>query len=244
MCASDEQRVLRVERLGRVGYGPMLALQRERHGRVLAGEADDTLFLLEHDPVITLGRNSGDDHVLVSRERLAREGVELFETGRGGDVTFHGPGQIVGYPIVRLREHERDVRRFVTGLEEVMLRTAADFGVEAKRIDGLRGIWAGDAKLGAVGVRIANWTTMHGFALNVSSGIDGFALIVPCGLHGRRVTSLSEVAGAAIGMAEVEDRLQCHAGVVLDRRAVTFEPSMLPAVRAVANFAAANEVCS
>jgi lipoate-protein ligase B len=240
----DEQRALRVERMGRVGYGPMLALQHQRHEQVLAGEGDDTLFLLEHEPVITLGRNSGDDHVLASRARLADHGVELYETGRGGDVTFHGPGQIVGYAIVHLREYERDVRRFVASLEEIMIRAAADFNVEAKRVDGLRGIWAGDAKLGAVGVRIANWTTMHGFALNVSAGIDGFALIVPCGLHGRAVTSLADIVGHPVAMAEVEDRLHHHAGVVLDRRALSLEPSPLPAVQVVSGDVVANEVYS
>lgn len=229
MCSGDQQRALRVERMGRVAYGPMLELQRQRHRDVLAGEVDDTLFLLEHEPVITLGRNSGDGHVLASRDRLVAKGVELFETGRGGDVTFHGPGQIVGYPIVHLREQERDVKRFVTCLEEIMIRTAADFGVDAGRIDGLRGIWANEAKIGAVGVRIANWTTMHGFALNVSTGIDGFALIVPCGLHGRAVTSLAEQTGESIALGQVEERLQYHAAAVLDRRAVGFHGSQIPA---------------
>lgn len=247
MCHVDDQRALRVERIGRVRYGPMLALQRQRHRDVLAGDVDDTLFLLEHEPVITLGRNSGDGHVLASRARLADAGVELYETGRGGDVTFHGPGQVVGYPIVHLREGEgeRDVKRFVTCLEEIMIRTAADFGVEARRVDGLRGIWAGDAKVGAVGVRIANWTTMHGFALNVSTGIDGFGLIVPCGLHGKTVTSLAEVAGQPVAMDDVEERLAIHAGAVLDRRAVSFEASPVPAdVHLATRDATANEVYS
>ncbi len=245
MCHSDQMRALRVERMGRVPYGPMLALQRRRHHEVLDGESDDTLFLLEHEPVITLGRNSDAGHVLASRDRLAAEGVELFETGRGGDVTFHGPGQVVGYPILHLRERERDVKRFVTCLEEIMIRVAGDFGVQAGRIDGQRGIFAGDAKIGAVGVRIAHWTTMHGFTLNVSAGIAGFALIVPCGLHGRAVTSLSEVAGRPIEIGEAEDGLQHHAASVLDRRARAVEPSALPAHVTVATHdVAQNEVYS
>jgi lipoyl(octanoyl) transferase len=229
--------------MGRVRYGPMLALQNARHARVASGEIDDTLFLLEHEPVITLGRNSGDGHVLVSRDRLTAEGVEVFETGRGGDVTYHGPGQLVGYPILSLRVCERDVRRFVTCLEEIMIRVAADFGVEAERIEGMRGIWAGGAKLGAVGVRIARWTTMHGFALNVQSGIAGFELIVPCGLAGRDVTSLAELTGRSVDLASVAERAQAHAGVVLDRRIVVAQPSPLPDVPAfVAGTEASSEV--
>jgi lipoate-protein ligase B len=221
----------------------MLALQKDRHARVVSGEIDDTLFLLEHEPVITLGRNSGDGHLLASRDRLAAEGVEVFETGRGGDVTYHGPGQIVGYPILHLRDQERDVRQFVTCLEEIMIRVAADFGVEAGRIEGMRGIWAGGAKLGAVGVRIAQWTTMHGFAFNVQSGMAGFELIVPCGLHGREVTSLAELTGRSVDLATVEERVQVHAGLVLDRQIEVAEPSPLPEVPArVAGTEASSEV--
>ncbi len=223
---------MRVERMGRVGYGPMLALQMLRHREVLAGESDDTLFLLEHAPVITLGRNSGEDHIVASRERLLASGIEVFSTGRGGDVTYHGPGQIVGYPIVRLGEGEQDVRGFVSKLEEIMIRTAQDFGVEAQRVDGLRGVWAGDAKVGAVGVRISRWTTMHGFALNVATGIDGFSLIVPCGLHGKRVTSLSELTGQRIEVGAVEERLTHHAANVLARRVEMAAATSLPAATA------------
>jgi lipoate-protein ligase B len=215
--------------MGRVAYGPMLTLQQQRHELVAAGESADTLFLLEHEPVVTLGRNSGNGNVLVSREILAERGIELFATGRGGDVTFHGPGQLVGYPILRLTESERDVRRYVGCLEEIMIRAAADFGVAATRVEGKRGIWVGNAKLGAVGVRIAGWTTMHGFAINVATGITGFDLIVPCGLVGTSVTSLASLCGCSVKLREVEDRLVAHAAAVLDRTPIETTASPLPA---------------
>jgi lipoyl(octanoyl) transferase len=220
-------RSLRVEKMGRVGYGPMLALQKQRHAQVLAGANDDTLFLLQHDPVITFGRNSGDEHLLSTREQLAEHGVDMFETGRGGDVTFHGPGQVVGYPIVLLEEGERDVRRFVTCLEEIIIRTTADFGIEAQRIEGLRGVWVNEAKIGAVGVRIAHWTTMHGFALNVL-GTDGFRHIVPCGLHGRPVTSIAQELGRVVPVEMVEERLAVHAAEVLSRQRIDQPATGLP----------------
>ena len=228
MCGYGYQRTLRVERMGRVPYGPMHDLQQIRQGEVATGEADDTLFLLEHDPVITLGRNSGDGHVLVDREVLAARGVELFATGRGGDVTYHGPGQVVGYPIVALQEDERDIKAYVGWLEEIMIRTAAAFGVEAGRVDGLRGIWVGNDKIGAVGVRIAQWTTLHGFALNVSTHLDDFSMIVPCGLHGRGVTSLARLLGQAPAIADVEERLAEHAGMMLNRRTQGYPATPLP----------------
>ncbi|MEE8410690.1 MAG: lipoyl(octanoyl) transferase LipB [Myxococcota bacterium] len=239
---TDHQRTLRVERMGRVGYGPMLALQEERHAEVCDGTRDDTLFLLEHEPVVTLGRNSGAGNILVSREQLSARGVELFETGRGGDVTYHGPGQIVGYPIVRLRDSERDIKRFVGLLEEIVIRTAHDFDVDAARVDGLRGIWVGDDKIGAVGVRIARWTTMHGFAFNVNDAdldldlalFDGFSLIVPCGLHGKGVTSLESQTGCPIELGTVNDRLAHHAASVFARRGIECPASPLPVARSTA----------
>lgn len=231
MCITEQQRTLRVERMGRVAYGPMLALQEGRHAEVCAGSRDDTLFLLEHEPVVTLGRNSGAGNLLVSRELLAARGVELFETGRGGDVTYHGPGQIVGYPIVHLQEGERDIKRFVGFLEEIMIRTARDFEVDAGRVDGLRGIWVGNDKIGAVGVRIARWTTLHGFAFNVSGALDGFSLIVPCGLHGKGITSLEKLARRRIDLHQINDRLAYHAATVLDRCAIECPASPLPIVQ-------------
>jgi lipoyl(octanoyl) transferase len=230
MCLTGFDRSLRVERMGRVPYGPMLALQEARHAAVAAGDFDDTLFLLEHEAVITLGKNSGAGHVTAAPSLLANRGIEVFATGRGGDVTYHGPGQIVGYPIVQLQEDERDIKRFVAQLEEVMIRAVHDFGVEARRVEGLRGIWVGDEKIGAVGVRLANWTTMHGFALNVATRLEDFSLIVPCGLHGRGVTSLQKLLGErAPELAAVEERLAFHAGYVMMRRTYDAAATALPA---------------
>lgn len=211
-------RPLRVERMGCVAYAPMLALQEQRHADVLAGAMDDTLFLLEHFPVITRGRNAVVGNVLHTAEMLAAQGVALIDTGRGGDVTYHGPGQIVGYPIVHLQEGERDVRRYVCGLEEIMIRLAADVGLRAERVAGLRGVFVGQDKLGAVGVRLSRWGTMHGFALNVTTRLEHFGLIVPCGIVDRGVTSLAALLGADVpSMGYVMDRLVVHCGAVLGR---------------------------
>jgi len=234
MCAITLQRSLKVERMGRVPYGPMLALQEDRHQQVREGTAEDTLFLLEHDPVITLGKNTKDGNLLVSEEFLTQRGFELFRTGRGGDITYHGPGQIVGYPIVKLQEEERDIKRYVGYLEEVLIRTAYDFGIKAHRVDGLRGIWVGNEKLAAIGVRIAEWTTMHGFAINVSTNLDDFRMIIPCGLHGRGVTSMERLLGTPVALSEVEDRLVFHASQMLDRETRVVEPTPLPNIDPVA----------
>jgi len=177
--------------LGRMRYGEALRLQRELVTRRLAREIPDTLILLEHEPVVTLGKVARAEHVLVDRERLATLGVEIFETDRGGDVTFHGPGQIVGYPIVDLNELRRDVKWYLEQLEEVMIRTCARYGVEASRRPGMTGAWVGAEKIGAIGVRVERWVTSHGFAFNVATDLDYFGLIVPCGLRGEGVTSLS-----------------------------------------------------
>lgn len=220
-------RRLRIEEFERVAYAPMLVLQEARHAQVLARQADDTLFLLEHEPVITLGRNACDNsHILVSSSRLETLGMAVHATGRGGDVTYHGPGQLVGYPIVHLQPGERDVRAYVWRLEEICIRTAADFGVTASRIDGLRGVWVGDTKLAAVGVRLSRWTTMHGFALNLAGDLPGFDLIVPCGLHGHGVTSLQRLLGDTAPSAErVRRSVILHAAQILSRNAVGAPPS-------------------
>ena len=221
-------KTLQVERMGRVAYGPMLALQEARHAAVADGAGPDTLFLLEHEPVVTLGKNAGAGNVLVSKVALAARGIELFATGRGGDVTYHGPGQIVGYPILRLGEGEQDIKGYVWKLEEILIRTVADFGVTAARVEGLRGIWVGNDKIGAIGVRIARWTTLHGFALNVTTDLDGFRLIVPCGIHDRGVTSLARLCSPVPGLRAVEDRIIVHASAVLGRATREAPASPLP----------------
>src|SRR5262249_7361720 len=147
-------------------------------------QIDDQLLFVEHPHVLTLGvrGDGGRSHILATPDSLAARGIEVHETGRGGDITYHGPGQIVGYPIVDLKPDRCDVHRHVRDLEEVLIRTAGDYGIEAGRIDGLTGVWVGGDKLAAIGVRIARWVTSHGFALNVTTDLDAFRLIVPCGI--------------------------------------------------------------
>jgi lipoyl(octanoyl) transferase len=174
-----------------------------------AGRGTDTLILLEHPHVITLGARSdaARSHVVATPERLEQLGVELAETGRGGDVTYHGPGQIVGYPILDLRPDRQDVYRYVRDLEEVMIRATASYGVEAGRIEGLTGAWVGAEKIGAIGIRVSRWITSHGFAYNVGTDLDFFRLIVPCGIRDRGVTSLSRLVGRDLPLKEVEDEI-------------------------------------
>jgi lipoyl(octanoyl) transferase len=216
-------RPLSVHRLGRIGYADALALQERLLQARIEGRIDDTLLLLEHDPVITLGRGAKDEHVLLGREALAAQGVELFETGRGGDVTYHGPGQLVGYPIVDLNPDRRDVRKYVSSLEEVMIRIAGSYGLVGQRIEGLNGAWIEDRKVGAVGVRIRRWVTMHGFALNVTTSLDAFELIVPCGIRDKRVTSLQQELQQEVSMQDVCDRAIEHFGAVFDAAPVLRE---------------------
>ncbi|HZL72119.1 MAG TPA: lipoyl(octanoyl) transferase LipB [Planctomycetota bacterium] len=203
--------------LGRMRYGEALRLQRELVARRLAREIPDTLLLLEHEPVVTLGKVARAEHVLVDRERLATLGVEIFETDRGGDVTFHGPGQIVGYPIVDLNELRRDVKWYLEQLEEVMIRTCARYGVEASRRPGMTGAWVGAEKIGAIGVRVERWVTSHGFAFNVATDLDSFGLIVPCGLRGEGVTSLSARLGRALDLERVTRDVAETFGAVFQR---------------------------
>jgi lipoyl(octanoyl) transferase len=181
-----------------------------------AGRIPDTLLLLEHDPVLTLGRNARKENVLLPEDALRSRGFALFETGRGGDVTYHGPGQIVGYPILELPPGRRDVHRYVRDLEEVMIRACADQGVIATRVQGLTGAWVGDEKIGAIGVRLARWVTSHGFALNVSLDLAPFDLIVPCGIRGRGVTSLARLLGRPVAIEEVVSGLAAHFAAVFE----------------------------
>tara|TARA_B100000959_G_C14769737_1_gene536971 strand:- start:7 stop:705 length:699 start_codon:yes stop_codon:yes gene_type:complete len=206
--------------MGQIAYAPMVRLQEQRHADVVADKVDDALFLLEHPDVITLGKNASQEHVLEPIEDLRESGCELFQSSRGGDVTYHGPGQLVAYPIMRLRDKEKDIRKFVFHLEEILIRTCADFDIHAQRVDGLRGIWVGDNKIAALGVRIARWTTMHGVALNVSTDLSRFSTIVPCGIANRGVTSMEKIIGRAPTMANVKEIFVKHAGDILNRELV------------------------
>jgi lipoyl(octanoyl) transferase len=209
-------RTLSVHRLGIVDYDEAHALQERLVDERIAGERGDVVLLLEHPPVITLGRGAKEEHLLVDRERLHAQGVHVADIGRGGDVTYHGPGQLVAYPILDLNPDRKDVRRYVRDLEEVMIRVAAHYDLVGSRIEGLNGAWIDGRKLGAVGVRIRRWVTMHGIALNVSTNLDAYDLIVPCGIRDKEVTSLSRELGREPAMREVEDAMTDAFAAVFD----------------------------
>jgi lipoyl(octanoyl) transferase len=215
-------RTVEIRRLGIVPYDEALRMQRALVEERRAERVADLLLLLQHPAVITLGvkGDGGRSNIVALDDRLSALGIEVAETGRGGDVTYHGPGQIVGYPIVDLRPDRCDVHRYVRDLEEVMIRVCADYGVAAARIQGLTGVWVGSEKIGAIGVRISRWITSHGFAFNVSTDLRHFQLIVPCGIADRGVTSLAGVTGREIPIEEVEDRLVANFAAVFDRDAV------------------------
>ena len=200
-------------------YAAALALQRALVEERNRGAIDDTLLFVEHPHVITLGvrGDGGRSHLVATPELLAARGVEVHEAGRGGDITYHGPGQIVGYPILDLKPDRQDVHRYVRDLEEVLIRTAADYGIDAARVAGLTGVWTGREKVAAIGVRIARWVTSHGFALNVTTDLDYFKLIVPCGIADRGVTSLERLLGGWIDCAEVQNHIVAHFCRVFDR---------------------------
>ena len=214
--------MLDVRRLGLVRYADGLELQRALVEERKAGRIPDMLLLLEHPHVITIGvRKGGAANIVATPERLAELGVEVFETGRGGDVTYHGHGQLVAYPIVDLKPERQDVHRYVRDLEEVMIRLCADFGIAASRLPGLSGTWVGAEKIGAVGVRISRWVTSHGIAFNVNTDLEYFRLIVPCGISERGVTSLARLTGHPQEMIDIENRFERHFRAVFGNRATT-----------------------
>lgn len=204
----------RVEQLGRIGYAEGLELQRERVAQRKSGTIPDTLLLLEHPHVYTLGRNARREHLLASEDRLRVLGAQVFETNRGGDITYHGPGQLVGYPIFDLTEHRRDISWYMRSLEEVFVEVARDFGVAADRLAQAPGVWVGNAKLVAVGVHVSRWVTSHGFAFNVNTDLRYFEGIVPCGLRDKDVTSLEKLLGRRVEMEMVVERVVEHFGKV------------------------------
>jgi lipoyl(octanoyl) transferase len=208
------QRTLKVERLSRVEYGAALDLQKQTERAVLTGAQPDTLLLLEHPHTLTLGRRATANGIIASEDVLRERGVTVFETNRGGRVTYHGLGQIVGYPIINLSPDREDVHRFVRDLEEVLLRTMNDFDIEAFRIDGLTGVHTPRGKVAAIGVHIARWVTTHGFALNVNADLSYFDLIVAC--EGEPVTSMKELLGREVEMSSVEDRIIEHFAEVFE----------------------------
>lgn len=206
----EAPRTLRVRRLGTVAYPDGLTLQAALVEERRSGAIGDTLVLLDHPPVITLGAKTRGNptHIVASPDALREAGVAVHDTGRGGDVTYHGPGQLVGYPIFDLRPDRCDVHRYLRDIEAALIRALAVFGIAGTRVEGLSGVWVGEPgreeKIAAVGVRISRWITSHGFALNVSTDLDRFRLIVPCGIADRGVTSIERVLGRQVDMGEVE----------------------------------------
>jgi lipoyl(octanoyl) transferase len=210
------ERRLRVRRLGRVEYAAALTLQKETELAVQKHEQPDTLLLLEHPHTLTLGRGAGHERITTPEPILEARGVTVFETNRGGKATYHGLGQIVGYPVINLSPEREDVHKYVRDLEEVLIRALLDFGIEGFRIKGLTGVHTTEGKVAAIGIHIARWVTTHGFALNVNTDLSYFNLIIAC--EGEPVTSMQKLLGREIEMAEVEDRIMARFAEVFDMR--------------------------
>ncbi|HEY4643836.1 MAG TPA: lipoyl(octanoyl) transferase LipB [Bacteroidota bacterium] len=200
--------------IGPSAYREAWDLQRAVWNARVEGSVPDVLILTEHRHVYTLGKGADESHLLATKEELRQKGVEVFEIDRGGDVTYHGPGQIVGYPIVDLNDHYRDVHRYLRDLEEVVIRTLLSLGVEGSRIEGLTGVWVDGCKIAAIGVKVSRWVTMHGFALNVNTDLSYFNGIVPCGIFHKGVTSLQQVLARDVDMEQVKAELSKRFGEV------------------------------
>jgi len=210
--------------LGQESYEHVWELQHRLVKARQEGRADDILILLEHEPVITLGRVGDPGHILASVDELREADIRVYRTERGGDVTYHGPGQLVGYPILFLRAHHLGVSDYMHALEEVLIRTLLDFGLPACRQKGAIGVWVGGAKIAVLGARVERGVTYHGFALNVAPNLEHFALIVPCGLVGMRITSMEQELGEPVAMQLVRERVASHFGHVF---AVHFEETTI-----------------
>ncbi|BCS87973.1 lipoyl(octanoyl) transferase LipB [Pseudodesulfovibrio sediminis] len=194
----------------RRNYTEMTQLQEALHRRRHQGEIPDVVILLEHTPCITIGRSGGTHNLLANTEVLERNGITVHETSRGGDITYHGPGQLICYPILSLQGDQRDIRMYARKMEEVMIRTVHAFGIEAERNAHYPGVWVGDSKIGAMGIAVRKWTTMHGIALNVCPDLEHFSFIVPCGIASHGVTSMSRVLGRPIKVDDVRSEMRRH----------------------------------
>ncbi len=207
-----------VYQLGVIGYSQAYHLQRELLRQRVNDEITDTLLLLEHPPTITIGKSGKLENVLASQAQLATEGIALFFVDRGGDVTYHGPGQLVAYPIVDLRQRGRDAHQYVRDLEEVIIRTLNDFGITGCRDRHHAGVWVRGKEVAAIGLGISRWVSMHGFALNVNTELEHFSLINPCGFSDRKATAISKLLSQDILMETVTERLLAHFSQVFDSR--------------------------
>ena len=215
-------RPLEIRRLGLVRYDEALAMQRALVEERRADRVPDVLLLLQHPAVITLGvkGDGGRANIVATEARLADLGIDVHETGRGGDVTYHGPGQIVGYPIIDLAVSKIDLKKYLARLEELMIRAVAAYGISAGRQEGMTGAWVGDRKIGAIGVRVEKWVTSHGFALNANNDLGGFDLIIPCGLKGKGVTSIAREIGHEVDLDELRRSVAKIFGEVVGRRMI------------------------
>ncbi|MFQ5988585.1 MAG: lipoyl(octanoyl) transferase LipB [Candidatus Methylomirabilales bacterium] len=202
--------------LGRMGYGEALKLQRERASARIRDGVKDCLLLVEHPPVITLGRGAKPEHLLSEEDLLKAKGIEVWEIERGGDVTFHGPGQLVGYPVIELSNHGKDLHLFMRKLEEVIIRTLDAYGIRGEPRSGQTGVWVHGAKIASMGVHVSRWVSRHGFALNVSTDLSYFDLIVPCGITDVRMTSMTALLGQEIPIRAVAETVGREFGLVFD----------------------------
>jgi lipoyl(octanoyl) transferase len=218
MTPRGKSRLCRAIDLGVVSYDDAFALQKREVERLQRGEGDDVLLFVEHPHVITVGRNADGSALLADRRAIEGRGARVVATDRGGDVTYHGPGQLVGYPILRLEPSRRDIRRYVHDLEEVLIAALADFGVFAGRHPEHRGVWVANRKIASLGIRISRWVTCHGFALNVSTDLSYFSLMNPCGIAGCAMTSLELESASSVSLAAVRERVADHFGGVFGRR--------------------------
>lgn len=214
---AEARTVCRAVDLGRVDYDAAFALQKREVERLQREEGDDVLLFVEHPHVITVGRNADGSALVADRRLIEARGARVVATDRGGDVTYHGPGQLVGYPIIRLDASRRDIRRYVHDLEAVLIASLADFGLAAARHPVHRGVWVQDRKIASLGIRISRWVTCHGFALNVSTDLSYFTLMNPCGISGCTMTSMEKELPAPVAMAAVRDRVTAHFGRVFER---------------------------
>jgi lipoic acid synthetase len=197
-------------KLGLIAYEEAYGLQKQLWAEKAAGRQEDALLLLQHTPTLTLGKSGHLENLLVEKEELTREGIALYFTDRGGDITYHGPGQLVAYPIMDLQRRGKNIPRYVRDLEEVVIATLADFSISGERDEKHVGVWVGQDKVCAIGVRVKQWITMHGFALNVSPDLSPFSIITPCGIVGRGVTSMAKVLNSAPSLEEVTANLIAH----------------------------------
>lgn len=229
MVDEADQRITHWSWLGRVAYAEATALQERLRDAVQHGSGSEHFLLLEHPPVFTLGRSASDTDIVATRDWLESHGVEVHATDRGGQVTFHGPGQLVGYPIIDLNPDRRDLRRYVRDLQEVLVRTLTDFGVEAhgRSEQSHIGVWSGDQKVASIGVHVSRWVTTHGFALNATTDLSYFTGIVACGLPDVRMASIESLTGRRVDLGELAEACASHFGDVFARKMTPAEPPVL-----------------